>query len=91
EIDGLILLIMGIVTFFYILTEVLLVLNIFRFGSGNRRAGFSHGDKKLELIWSIIPGVILVLIAVIQVKAWANIKYPTHMADSIEQDAKKGE
>ena len=83
EIDRLFYLILAIVTFFYVLTEILLVWNIVKFGAGNRRSGYSHGDKTLEIVWSIVPAIILVLIAVLQVKAWANIKYPTNLAESI--------
>jgi cytochrome c oxidase subunit 2 len=88
EIDHLFYLIMAIVTFFYVLTEVLLVFNMMRFGTEGRRAQFTHGNQKLEIIWSIVPAVILILIAVLQVKAWANIKYPSHLADHIEHGEK---
>jgi cytochrome c oxidase subunit 2 len=84
EIDNLFYLILAVVAFFYVLTEVLLVFNIVHSGKPGRKSEFSHGDKRLELVWSIVPAAILILIAVLQVKAWANIKYPTHLVESIE-------
>jgi cytochrome c oxidase subunit II len=84
DIDHLFFLILGVVAFFYVLTEVLLVLNIFRAGSMGGKSQFTHGSTKLEIVWTAIPAVILVGLAVIQINAWANIKYPTHLADRIQ-------
>lgn len=85
EIDKLFYLILAVVTFFYVLTEVLLVVNICRSGAPGRKAQFTHGSQKLELLWSVIPGVILVTLAVVQIQVWANIKYPSHMLQSFEK------
>lgn len=87
RIDQLFHLILFTVTFFYVLTEVLLVFNIFRFARPGLKAQYTHGSHKLELLWSIIPGVILIGLAVIQVSAWADIKYPSHMRDRIVEAA----
>jgi cytochrome c oxidase subunit 2 len=84
EIDHLFFLILGVVAFFYVLTEVLLVINIFRAGSTGGKSQFTHGSTKLEVVWTAIPAVILVGLAVIQISAWANIKYPTHLAERIQ-------
>jgi len=83
EIDRLYYLILAVVTFFYVLTEVLMVINIIRSGAPGRKAQFTHGNHRLEIIWSVVPGVILVTLAVIQIHAWADIKYPSHLADKI--------
>lgn len=82
DIDHLFLLILGVVAFFYVLTEALLVLNLFRAGDRDR-SQFTHGSTKLEIVWTAIPAVILVGLAVIQISAWAKIKYPSHLAERI--------
>jgi len=87
DIDKLYYLILVTVTFFYVLTEAILVYNLIKFAGPDRKAHFTHGNHRLEIIWSIIPGVILITLAIIQVRAWADIKYPSHMAESF----KKGE
>jgi cytochrome c oxidase subunit 2 len=85
DIDRLYYMILAVVTFFYVLTEALLVYNIWRFGGGGNKAEYTHGNQTLEIVWSIVPGVILVAIAVLQVRTWADIKYPTHLAQTIER------
>jgi cytochrome c oxidase subunit 2 len=39
------------------------------------------------MIWTVVPGVILFLIAVLQINVWADIKYPTHMAKMVADDS----
>lgn len=40
-----------------------------------REAVYSHGSKRLELIWTVIPAAILVFITLYQLKPWADIKF----------------
>jgi cytochrome c oxidase subunit 2 len=47
-----------------------------------RKAVYTHGSKKLEIIWTLIPAFILVFIAVYQLGAWADIKYRSHQPDT---------
>lgn len=59
----------------FFLTEGLLLYCLFRF---RRREGhkpqYIHGHKTLEVVWTVIPGIILVLIAVTQYDVWTQIK-----------------
>lgn len=59
----------------FILTEGILLYCLFRF---RRREGhkpqYIHGNKTLEIVWTVIPGIILVLIAVTQYNVWTYIK-----------------
>jgi cytochrome c oxidase subunit II len=84
DIDNLLFLIFGVVAVFYVLTEALLVINIFRSGAPGRKAQFTHGSTKLEIVWTVIPAIILVTLAVIQIRAWAHIKYPSRLAERIK-------
>jgi cytochrome c oxidase subunit 2 len=87
QIDTLFYWILGVTAFFFILTEAALVYNMIRFASGPaRKAHFSHGNHRLEMLWTVVPGVILFLLAVLQINVWADIKYPSHMKDMVEKD-----
>ena len=68
ETDDLFYLILWIVTFFFLLTEGILVYCLFRFaGQPGRKAAFFHGLFSLELIWTLIPAAILLFIAFTQI------------------------
>src|SRR5258705_10574672 len=55
-------------------------------GGAARTAHYSHGNHRLEMLWTVVPGIILFLLAVLQINVWADIKYPTHMAKMVEDD-----
>ena len=40
----------------------------------NRPAWFSHGSHELEVIWSIVPAIILLFIALYQLDVWAEYR-----------------
>ncbi|MBL8793666.1 MAG: cytochrome c oxidase subunit II [Planctomycetia bacterium] len=75
--DRLFYMILWITTFFFVLTEALLVYNIWKFGDAKPgyKAPYVHGNHKLEVIWTIVPAGILVLISVLQIGTWEEIKY----------------
>lgn len=76
------------VTLFYVLTEVILVWNMWAYG-GPRKAAYTHGNNTLEMVWTAVPAVILITIAVIQIPVWASIKYPTHLARDVAAGTEK--
>jgi cytochrome c oxidase subunit 2 len=104
DVDLLFYIILWITGFFFVLTEALLIIFLYRYASGDdgkRRVYPSsgpnvfqrmfkpvtdliHDQHRLELTWSIIPGIILLLIAFIQVEAWARIKYTSRL-DALTQ------
>src|SRR5947209_4667494 len=72
DIDFLYYLILFVVAFFFVLTESLLVYNMFRFAhEPGRKAQFVHGNHRLEMLWTVIPGVLLFGLAVWQINVWA--------------------
>ena len=80
DVDILFYVILAITAFFFVLTEAMLVYNMFAFGhEPGRRSPFVHGHHKLEVIWTLVPGVLLIIIAVVQIKTWENIKYQSKM------------
>jgi len=89
EIDWLFYGILIVTALFFVLTEAILVYNMFRWAAEpGRKAQFTHGNHKLEMVWTVVPGVILILLAVIQINVWADIKYPSHMTAEIEKNPK---
>jgi cytochrome c oxidase subunit 2 len=86
QVDTLYYWILGVTAFFFVLTEVILVYNMVRFvHEPGRKSQFTHGNHRLEMLWTVVPGVILFLLAVLQINAWADIKYPSHLRAMLDQ------
>jgi len=80
QVDDLFYLILWITGFFFILTEGLLVYSMWRFAAQpGRKAAYVHGNHRLEVLWTIVPAAILVLIGVLQIDTWSTIKYQSRM------------
>lgn len=80
RIDALFYLILAITGFFFILTEAILVYNMLRFSfKPGHKASYTHGNHKLEIIWTLVPGAILLLLAFVQIDVWAFVKYHKNM------------
>lgn len=89
SVDFLFYIILGITSFFFILTEAILVLFIARFaGEPGQKpvkseipgflkpiANVLNNQHKVEMAWTLIPAAILLYIAFAQIGTWANIKY----------------
>lgn len=75
EIDALFYLIYYITAATFVLVTVLMVvfLVIYR-DRGGRRATYNHGNTTLEIIWTIIPAAILIVLAFMSASSWAKIK-----------------
>ena len=79
-IDMLFYVILAITGFFFVLTEAILVYAMYRFTSRpGRKASYIHGNHRLEMGWTVVPGVILVLLAIVQIKVWAEVKFQKNM------------
>jgi cytochrome c oxidase subunit II len=82
RVDNLFHLILAITAVAFVLTEVILVLALWRFGAQpGSKSPYVHGHHKLEMIWTAVPAAILLFIAFAQVSAWADIKYQSRMPD----------
>ena len=75
DIDSLFYLIYYVTGAAFILVTVLTVsfLEIYRQKEG-RRATCSHGNTALEIVWTIIPAAILVVLSFMSVSTWAKVK-----------------
>ena len=82
EVDDLFYVILGFTGFFFVLTEVILVYAMWKFSSREgEKSHYSHGNHRLELIWTAVPAAILLFIAFAQISAWERIKYQSRMPE----------
>jgi cytochrome c oxidase subunit II len=80
DVDFLFYVILGFTTFFFILTEVILVYAMYRYAwKPNHKADYVEGNHRLEVLWTVVPAGILLFIAFAQVTAWEKIKYQSRM------------
>lgn len=76
DIDFLFVLIAVMILVFFVLTEGLLVYLVFKYsGKSQEKAVFSHGNHKLEMLWTAVPAGLLLIIAFSQMSTWAAIKF----------------
>src|SRR3972149_1177204 len=82
EIDSLFYLIYYITGAVFILVTVLMILFLvlYRHREG-RRATYSHGNTALEITWTVIPAVILLVLSFMSVSSWGRIKAHAPPAD----------
>ncbi len=75
EIDSLLYLTYYITGAVFILVTVLMVLFLvmFRHREG-RRAVYSHGNTTMEIIWTVVPAIILLVLAFMSVSTWTKVK-----------------
>jgi cytochrome c oxidase subunit 2 len=87
DVDMLFYLILGMTTFFFVLTEMVLVYAMYKFASPTAKIGeatdqksvYTHGNHRLEILWTAIPAALLLFIAVAQISVWDRIKYQKSM------------
>jgi len=81
EIDSLFYLIYYITAVTFILVTVLMVLFLIMYRQREgRRATYTHGNTTLEIVWTIIPAAILIVLSFMSVSTWAKVK--RHAPDS---------
>ena len=82
EIDSMYELIYWITAVTFILVAVTMIAFIvkYRYREG-RRAIYSHGNTTLEIVWTIVPALILVALTAMSQPLWARIKYTTPQTD----------
>ena len=75
DIDSLFYLIYYITAVAFIIVTVLMVVFLIKYRArSGRRAIYSHGNTTLEIIWTIVPAAILIVLSFMSVSTWAKIK-----------------
>jgi cytochrome c oxidase subunit 2 len=77
EIDHLFWVILGITGVTFVIVQVALLYFMWKYGGKDDpgKGKFTHGNHKLETVWTIIPAAILAFIAFYQFGAWQDIKF----------------
>ena len=86
-IDSLFMFILYLTGSVFIVTELVLFYFSWKYnGEHNQEpVKFSHGSHALELVWTILPAVTLLFIAIFQMEAWASAKmHPPKMKPIVE-------
>src|SRR5512144_975502 len=75
EIDNMFHLIMWITGVIFVIVELLLVFFLWRYRHREGRvATYTHGNNRLEVIWTIVPALICVMLALLSRRIWEGIK-----------------
>jgi len=75
EIDNLFYLIYYITGAVFFLVTILLVSFLVRYRARpGHRATYSHGNTALEMTWTIVPALILVVLTVLSIPSWSKVK-----------------
>ncbi len=62
----------------FVLTEVLLVYFLFRYRAREgQKAEYTHGSTKAEVIWTVVPSVIVIGLAFMSKGVWERLKDPS--------------
>jgi cytochrome c oxidase subunit 2 len=75
QIDRLFSIIQWITGITFVIVIVLLLLFIIKYrDQGGRRATYTHGSTVLEVIWTIVPAIILIVLFMLSQSLWWSIK-----------------
>ncbi|MFK7819378.1 MAG: cytochrome c oxidase subunit II [Planctomycetaceae bacterium] len=89
RIDDLFYMILVITSVTFILTHAALAYVMWK-GSNvgdSEKAWFSHGSHSLEVIWTIVPAVILLFIAFVQLDVWADYRVISKFPEEAKANA----
>ena len=66
----------------FVLVEAGLIWFIFKYRSREgHTAYYTHGSDKLEVIWTVVPALVFVVLGVYSAGLWAEIKNPENMPE----------
>ncbi len=75
EIDSIFHLIMWITGVVFVIVEALLLFFLWKYRHREgRTAHYTHGNNRLEVIWTIVPALICVMLALLSRRIWEEIK-----------------
>ncbi|HEY7364670.1 MAG TPA: cytochrome c oxidase subunit II [Methylomirabilota bacterium] len=72
------------ITFILVTVAFLSFIVIYRDRPG-RRARYTHGNTPLEIVWTVVPSLILVVLTFLSVPAWSKIKMTVPQTDFVLQ------
>ena len=76
-------------TFVLVAAALIAFLVLYRHKEG-RRATYTHGNTTLEIVWTVVPTLILVVLTFLSVPTWARIKMQMPQTDlTVQVNAKQ--
>jgi cytochrome c oxidase subunit 2 len=77
EIDKLFNITLGLITIVFIGTHIIMIYQTYKYAgkNGNRAVHFAHSNK-LELIWTVIPAIVLTGLIAYGLTVWNDVIYP---------------
>jgi cytochrome c oxidase subunit 2 len=72
------------ITFVLVFATMLVFLVMYRDRPG-RRARYTHGSTPLEIAWTVVPAIILVVLTFLSLPAWSKIKMTMPQTDFVVQ------
>jgi cytochrome c oxidase subunit II len=84
EIDQLFWITMSVVFFVFVVTNAVLFFFAYKYGKdGGRKAKYYPENHKLELIWTVVPAVVLAVLIIFGIKTWTSIMSPPDASKEI--------
>ncbi|MFN2384575.1 MAG: cytochrome c oxidase subunit II [Gemmatimonadota bacterium] len=81
EIDGLYYLILWVTGAVFVLVELALIVFLIKYRHREgRRATYTHGSKRAEIIWTTVPFVLVLFLAAMSSGVWLRVKDPARGA-----------
>ncbi|PIQ87039.1 MAG: cytochrome c oxidase subunit II [Candidatus Omnitrophica bacterium CG11_big_fil_rev_8_21_14_0_20_45_26] len=75
KLDRLFYVILWITSIVFIAVQVALLIFLFKYRDRpGAKAAYTHGNNRLEIIWTVIPALILVFLTIASQKLWSEIK-----------------
>lgn len=75
EVDALFVLVLVVTGIAFVLVEGILIYFLIRYRARpGQKAAYVHGNQRIELAWTVIPGLMLVFLAFYQRGTWSTIK-----------------
>jgi len=75
DIDNMFHLIMWITGVIFVIVELMLIFFLWRYRHREgRTAHYTHGNNRLEVVWTIVPALICVMLALLSRRIWDQIK-----------------
>jgi cytochrome c oxidase subunit II len=72
------------VTFILVFAAMVAFIVMYRDRPG-RKARYTHGNTTLEIVWTVVPALILVILTLLSVPAWSRIKMTMPETDFVVQ------
>lgn len=86
DVDLLFYVILAVTGVTFIAVSIVYTYILFKFPKDpERRSVYTHGNHTLELVWTAVPGVLLFLLAIGQIPAWAKVKLRDMTEDKVSE------